>query len=269
MPSPATAGSGLVFATYAGLHIVNTMTANLGFNAYEATLRSFRRYYQNPVFEAGDARLRILATSHHQRPHRSHGNQRGASPEVLPAKMTESQAPPRNKEIGRASRLLVDPCHSPPLFWVRGRSRQLVRYFLTIVIWGHAAATRFAPAFLGFQYDMTALSASLIKLPYLFYPYYMLLGSLGLYHTAYGTVQACRVFGKKVPVNLRGKGFALATALGSAVVVSAILAMGGNYYELPKDRFVALRSCSDEWQAGSVVCSPVEILRRELMTALK
>lgn len=90
---------------------------------------------------------------------------------------------------------------------------------------GHVLATRIIPRLYNFPVDFQIVVATLAYPTGLFfYPYYVLLGSTGVYHSVYGTIRAASVFGVKVPENMRTKSFAFKTAvmLGALGILGSV-----------------------------------------------
>jgi hypothetical protein len=68
-------------------------------------------------------------------------------------------------------------------------------YVLSLLVGGHAIATRIAPLVAGVVIDYSFASVPMYTFPVLFPIYYTILGCAGLYHLSWGALQALRVFG--------------------------------------------------------------------------
>lgn len=86
-----------------------------------------------------------------------------------------------------------------PLPW-RARLHRYSGIFLLLVIGGHVAAVRLVPGWFGIRPGFDGVAFSLAWLPGWFYPYYWLLGVAGAYHAANGLMLAgARLLGWRVP----------------------------------------------------------------------
>ena len=108
----------------------------------------------------------------------------------------------------------------------------------------HSLATRIIPRFwFGEKSDFSIVSHSLEELPYFFYPYYLLLGSSGLYHMAHGVAVAQQVLGIRKPDKggwrtvVQSARFKILIGVGIVGLTSAVLAFGGWYYEPLRHRY--------------------------------
>ena len=194
------AASGLAFATFLALHLVNTAVAPAGPEAYDGFQSAARAFYQQPIVEIG----LVLAP--------------------LAAHVTASVA-----RIARRRR------RKAPRPGLRMRLHRYTGWFLLAVIVGHVLATRGV----GFWFDAPAgfgaLNFSLELVPYWFVPYYIALGASGAFHLWSGLAIALRVFGVRVPRAFeRGPGFWVPVGAAAALVAVAVLSLWGVFF--PVDR---------------------------------
>jgi hypothetical protein len=100
----------------------------------------------------------------------------------------------------------------------------------------HVAATRLVPRMYGIHFEYSFVSAGLRDAPYLIYPLYIILGVSGFNHLLYGLNRALsNVFGfTLLPSNWRPgtARFAALTYVGVALVISTVVALGGNYFNV-------------------------------------
>lgn len=188
--------SGLLFSLFALVHLSNTALAVLGPDLYDGFQSAVRGVYQRPFLE-----LALVAT--------------------LVVHIASGILRMRGRRGKKAK---------PPL---RLRLHRYAAYYLAIFVFGHMAATRLpalladAPPFFG------GVSFSLHYMPWVFYPYYALLGIAGLYHLFYGVPVALGVLGIPAPRAMRrGLGFWIPVSAGATMIVLALLAFGGVLYEI-------------------------------------
>lgn len=195
--------SGLVFAIFLSLHLVNVMVSALGPGLYDAFQVRIRPLYQLPLVEVGVLLAALLVH--------------------MGAGITRLRRRPRSRNWGRL-----------PL---RTRLHRLSAYFLLVFALGHFAATR-APSLLdGVYIGFAGLAYAMHALPGVFYPYYALLGLCGLYHGGYGTFLALRALGVRLPSpsRLGARGF-VPLAIAAVLVVLGVLSFGGHLYAIDDPR---------------------------------
>ncbi len=192
------AASGLAFAVFVAVHLVNLAFAGVSAEAYDGFQARARAVYQQPLVEAALVVLPLLVHA-------------GAALARL-----------RRSGFRRTTRS-----------W-RSRLHRLTGYYLLLVIGGHVLATRSPSFLLGFHPGFAGLSFSLWWVPALFYPYYTLFALCGLYHLANGLGIAASVFGRPLPERVRhGAGFWLPIGVAGTVLVVGVMALGGWLYEIP------------------------------------
>jgi len=214
--------SGVTFGAFLSLHLVNAWTANGGHLLYDGTQKFFRLFYQNPFIEPiiiGSLVIHTIASGIR----------------FLQRSIEESgviHCKPNSEED--------DTCKSdsPTI----GKALQYHRYsgyFLATFVGGHFLATRGIDLIFNSKPDFSLISFSISKWGFLFYPYYFLLASCGLYHLSYGLIQSARTFQIKVPSFLseRSNLFWGLIGIGIAASFSSVLAFGGNYFSVPVERF--------------------------------
>jgi len=200
-------GSGVAFATFSTVHLVNTLSANFGYVAYNSLQGALRKFYQNPIVEIALAGALIAHVS--------------TSIIKIWRRQKTSEKPLITMELNPSS------------------LHRYTGYFLVGVIGGHVAATRIIPLILKETVDFSLVSQTLIRWPYIFYPYYFLLATCGLYHTCYGLLRACSFFGIQVPTVLSTHRTLFRAFIGTTSVAlgSSLLAFGGWYFPIPTNRF--------------------------------
>jgi succinate dehydrogenase/fumarate reductase cytochrome b subunit len=185
--------SGLVFLSFAGVHLANTMLATAGEGAYDGFQRAARLVYQFPVVEL----VIVGALFVH----------------VAAAVM-------RIAERRRQKR----PSHVPRRLFVH----RLSGYFLLAVVFGHIVATRGPSLVSGIYPEFIGLNFSLTSMPWFFFPYYIVFGIAGLYHGLNGATVALTAVHVRLPEALRrGPVFVAGVSLGALLVLLGVLSIGG------------------------------------------
>jgi succinate dehydrogenase/fumarate reductase cytochrome b subunit len=192
------AGSGLVFAGFAGVHLANQWLASLGPAAYDGFQAAARGVYQHPV-----------------------------------AELTLVAAPLLVHVVAGVRRMRLRGLRRRPGGW-RMRLHRLTGYLLLAVIFGHVLATRGPSLAYDFFPGFAGVSFSLWWLPGVFYPYYALFGASALYHGINGTLLALHALGLRADTSIPGgrRGLWLPVGLGSALLVLALLALGGQLFPI-------------------------------------
>ncbi|MEM7154297.1 MAG: hypothetical protein AAF799_15735 [Myxococcota bacterium] len=195
----AQAISGLVFATFLFLHLLNLMVSAFGPGLYDAFQIRVRPLYQFPLFEIGGLLTALLIH--------------------IAAGVARIRQRPRTRNWSRL-----------PL---RTRLHRMSAYFLLLVIFGHMAATR-APSLLDdVHLGFIGVSFALVYLPGFFVPYYILLGLTGLYHGTYGVIMSLKALGVRVPsVSRLGNRFWVPLGAAALLVVLGVLSFGGVLYAI-------------------------------------
>jgi len=204
--------SGLLFASFLILHLINTALAAAGQDVYDGWQRAMRWYYQFPVVEivcvAAAMLVHMWASATRIVRRRRRARERG--------------------EGGAKAR--------PSL---RVRLHRYAGYYLFAAAAAHMVATRL-PGLFGHPADFTFLTFSLSYAGIFFYPYYALLALSGLIHLAHGVPTALRVIGARVPgffIAARSPAFWGVAALGGGALVLGVIALGGNLFEVDTTRF--------------------------------
>jgi len=189
--------SGLAFALFLSLHLLNVMVSAFGPGLYDAFQLSVRPLYQNPVLELGLVMSSMVV-------HVGVG-------------IVRMRRRPRSRGWARL-----------PL---RTRLHRLSAYFLLVFVFGHVAATRLPSVFEGVWLGFAGLSFSMEWMPAYFYPYYMALGLAGLYHGGYGSYLALRSLGVRLPSVARlGRLASVPLVIGAVLIVLGVLSFGGLFY---------------------------------------
>jgi succinate dehydrogenase/fumarate reductase cytochrome b subunit len=191
----AQAASGLAFGVFTFVHLVNQWLAPLGPAAYDGFQAAARAAYQQPAVEIGLVALPLLV-------HVVAGVRRMRL---------------RGRRGG----------------W-RMRLHRLSGYALLAVIFGHVLATRGPSLALGFHPGFAGIAFSLWWLPGVFFVYYTLFGAAALYHGLNGTLLAVHALGLRRDASLPGGrlGLAAPVAVGSALLVLALLAFAGRLFPI-------------------------------------
>ncbi len=210
----AQAISGLAFASFLVLHLVNTMLASLGQGTYDGYQRAIRHYYQAPGIELA---LIVVAPLVH----------------VAVGLVRARRRLRKAREQGRRS--------PGPL---RHRLHRASGYVLLVVFAGHAVATRGPGVIMGEPADFSFLSFSLAQYPWWFYPYYALFALAGAYHLVHGVLASLPVLRARVPQTWlapRSQRFWIVTVIAGAALLSGLLALGGAYFDVDTSRFATWR----------------------------
>ena len=154
--------TGVIFAGFLALHLINTWLAVTGPDTYDAVQGLLRSVYQFIAVEA----LLLAALSVHV-------------------------------AVG-ITRLVQEP---PRQLSLRARLHRYAGFFLAVVIVGHILAVRGPSWFFGVYPGFEGLAFSLEFLPGYFYPYYFLLGLAGFYHGLNGLSVAAGRLGRRVVVS--------------------------------------------------------------------
>jgi succinate dehydrogenase/fumarate reductase cytochrome b subunit len=176
------AATGLVFAVFVALHLLNTWLAALGPGAYNGVQAVLRGIYQFPPVEA----LLLAALAVHV--------------------------------VVGVMRMLREPRR---VLSLRARLHRYAGFFLTLVIVGHILAVRGSSWFFDVYPGFAGLAFSVAAVPAYFYPYYFLLGVAGFYHAANGSSIAAARLGWSLRLSNRrlGMGTALAAVGMSAALL--------------------------------------------------
>jgi len=143
MLKPIQAVTGLVFAVFVSLHLLNTWTASLGPGVYDGLQELLRQLYQFAPVEA----LFLAALMVHL--------------------------------VSGILRIVIEPKRT---LTARARWHRYAGFFLMAVIGGHILAVRGASFFYDVYPGFEGLAFSIEAVPEYFYPYYFLLALAGLYH---------------------------------------------------------------------------------------
>lgn len=156
------AATGLLFAVFLGLHLVNTWLAMLGPAAYDGLQSVLRGFYQFAPFEA----LLLAALAVH-----------------LAVGLLRIFSEPK-RMLNR-----------------RARWHRYAGLFLMLFIGGHILAVRGSSWFYDIYPGFAGLAFSIDAVPGYFYPYYFLLAVAGLYHGLNGAFIALGRLGVTATLN--------------------------------------------------------------------
>ncbi len=135
--------TGLIFAAFLALHLVNTWLASFGAATYNITQSSLRTVYQSPLLE----------------------------PLILAALLVHIV-------VGLIRRKREGSGPAGP----RARWHRYTGYGLAVLIGGHILAVRGPSWFYGIYPGFEGVAFSLDFAAWYFFPYYLLLGTAGFYH---------------------------------------------------------------------------------------
>ncbi len=170
------AGTGILFAVFVLVHLLNTWLAVFGADVYDGVQAAVRQVYQFPPLEA----LLLAALAVH----------------VVVGVMRIVKEPKRQLST-------------------RAWLHRYAGFFLMLVIVGHILAVRGSSWFFDVYPGFAGLAFSLQAVPGYFFPYYFLLGLAGFYHALNGTSIAAVRLGWQVRLPNRGLGGATALAAGA------------------------------------------------------
>jgi len=188
------AASGLIFATFLAVHLATTFSAIFSPDAFTAVQRTMRIGYQFVVLEIGIAAAVLVHI-------------------VAGIKRWRRLGP----QAGRARRL-----------------HRWTAVFLALVIFEHVTGTRGLNLYSGADTGFGAVSFTLHWFPEWFAPYYLVLGSAGIFHALYGGLTALSRFGWHPAIRLRGSAALWWTsAIGVGAIGLALAAFAGLLYAVP------------------------------------
>ncbi len=196
------AGSGLVFALFVGVHLVNQWLAVLGPGPYDAFQGAARSLYQHPALEPTLVLLPLVV-------------------HVVAGLRCLRLA----GVFGRSGSL-------------RMRLHRATGLFLLLVVFGHVAAVRGPSLVYDFFPGFAGVSFSLWWMPGVFAVYYTLFGASALYHGLNGTWLALHALGLRRDASVPGGRPALVApvAAGVALLVLALLAFSGRLFPIADPR---------------------------------
>jgi succinate dehydrogenase/fumarate reductase cytochrome b subunit len=188
------AGTGLLFATFVAVHLVNTWLAALGPGVYDGLQGVLRSAYQFLPVEAL----------------------------VLAALLVHI--------VVGIMRIVSEPRRTLNL---RSRIHRYAGFFLMVVIGGHVLAVRGPSWFFDVYPQFAGLAFSIDYLPQVFYPYYFLLGMAGFYHGLNGVGIAAPRLGVRPGLgSLSSRTVAVASAFAGLALVAALLGLGGVWFDV-------------------------------------
>lgn len=195
------AASGMTFSVFLAIHLANNLLGSAGPETYDAFQAGARVFYQNPFFEFVVVLIPLVVH------------------------MVASVV----RIVRRRRRNLPRP-------GLRLRLHRYSGWFLLAIITGHVSATRGIGFFFDAPAGFGALNFSLALMPYIFVPYYILLGSLGTYHLLNGLTIATRVFGARLPSALtHGPGFWVPVGGAALAFVVAVLSFWGVFFDIDRE----------------------------------
>ena len=237
------AGSGAVFGTFLGTHMLNHMVLNLGWGAGKSFLLAARHYYQFPLIERvvlpaafvvhlGASTIRFL---------RRRAAARVAAEHAAAKKSDDAggEAPAAAAAAGS-----TDLVEQLPWTTAAGVTRwqRITGAFMLVFVGGHVAATRIVPLY--YLRDPSVLDHGLVTItlrlmPAAFYPYYTLFGVAGVYHVIHGLGSLLRVFAPDAtatsaavsPVG-RSRHWRIASLVGALLVATSIQVAGARFYPI-------------------------------------
>ncbi|TPX59159.1 hypothetical protein PhCBS80983_g02634 [Powellomyces hirtus] len=219
--------SGLLFSSFSVLHLSGHLLATFSFAWADAALYTSRVFYQNPIVEPlvigvalcghiGSSVARILIRLRRQKNARTVKNESQRKEEPAPS---------------QASAYPTQSVAVKELRWHR-----YTGYVLTAFIGGHLIATRLTPINVFDDppiVDLTWITTTLNgNLRFLFFPYYAVFGTAGIYHTAYGIQQSVRMLRMSRKSVKPGTWTKLMYTSG-ILMTTALLAIAGTFETIP------------------------------------
>ncbi|TDJ31778.1 MAG: hypothetical protein E2O59_00190 [Gammaproteobacteria bacterium] len=190
--------TGLIFATFVAVHLLNTWLAGLGPAAYDGVQVALRQVYQFIFVE-------VL---------------------ILSALLVHV--------VAGVMRIVKEPKRT---LTIRARVHRYAGFFLMLVILGHILAVRGSSMFFDVYPGFAGLAFSIEFLPGFFYPYYLLLGVAGFYHALNGSgIALQRLSGRLGGLGWRfvlpQRRLALASSVAALVMVVSLLGFGGVWFDV-------------------------------------
>lgn len=190
--------TGLIFATFVAVHLLNTWLAGLGPAAYDGVQVALRQVYQFIFVE-------VL---------------------ILSALLVHV--------VAGVVRIVKEPKRT---LTIRARVHRYAGFFLMLVILGHILAVRGSSMFFDVYPGFAGLAFSIEFLPGFFYPYYLLLGVAGFYHALNGSgIALQRLRGRLGGLGWRfvlpQRRLALASSVAALVMVVSLLGFGGVWFDV-------------------------------------
>lgn len=211
------AASGIVFALFLSLHLLTTMSAVFGIDAYDRTLGSLRNLYRPHIA----VELALIGGS-----------------SVIHVACAVWQFVRRRKVV-----------QATGPWWLR--AHRLSGYFLLIVILGHVLATRIAPLLstgptATGAADFSFLAYATLWAPWFFWPYYLLLGLCGSLHLGFGLYLSAKILRLRSGVSSSGQSRleTSATLVLSMFVLCGVLGILLRSSSAPTQRFPEFRALS-------------------------
>ncbi|MCB9701079.1 MAG: hypothetical protein H6711_04250 [Myxococcales bacterium] len=180
--------SGLTFALFLGVHLVNVLLAPFGPALHDAVQGSLRAAYQAPPVELVVVLGALVV-------HVSTG--------VMRARRRQHAV--RNQAT---------------------RWQRRLGWGLVVIVFGHTLATRGPSLVYGVWPEFAGISFSLNWLPAWFYPYYLAFGLAAAFHGGLGVLRALRLLGWR-PATPGRRGAALLLGALAVLLLVALLAYGG------------------------------------------
>jgi hypothetical protein len=201
--------SGAFFGLFAVVHLFNQAVAHLGVETYTNVQHKLRTVYQNPILEPlifASLGVHMLANT------------------IIIIRRWRRESDPKAVRSLTLSQKIQRWCG----------------YLMAFLIVGHVFQTRFQQTFFDpkLDGDFALITYSLVYTGDVFYAYYFLFGSLGLFHLSYGLLKASDMFlGTRVHRRVTESVlFYFLMTLGSAGVMSNLLAFAGYYFNVQSPR---------------------------------
>ncbi len=187
--------TGLLFASFVTVHLLNTWLASLGPTAYDGVQAALRQVYQ-----------------------------------FLPVEVSLLLALLIHVVVG-VMRMVKEPKRK---LTVRARIHRYTGYFLMLVIGGHILAVRGPSVFFDVYPGFAGIAFSIEFLPGYFYPYYFLLGLAGFYHALNGSsIAQGRIAATRWPrFVLPERRLAIASGVVALAMVMSLLGLGGVWFDI-------------------------------------
>jgi len=211
--------SGLAFATFLFLHLINSISSHKGQAFYDTVQSKFRLYYQNPFVEIVIVLGSLL--------------------------------------IHFLSNILLFYLRNVNKIADSGSASKYQRYsglVLTVIVGFHATFTRILPYLHGQIADFQTVSFTVEIFPIIFYPYYIFYGINAIYHLSHGFLQSTQVLGLRTGnwvKETQSISFKIFVVIASLAIISAVMAFGGIYYsDINRSKYPEFRK---EWGLDNIV----------------
>ncbi|KAI8825895.1 uncharacterized protein EV422DRAFT_514602 [Fimicolochytrium jonesii] len=227
--------SGLAFSSFSALHLGGHLLASFSFSLADTALFASRVFYQNPVVEPlvvgaslvvhiGSSLARVVIRTR---------NIKKLNSRLEKDKLENSAE--KMERTNAAEEVVKKPAQTAAQRELQ--FHRLSGYVLTALVGVHVLATRITPLKVlpdTSIIDLTFVTHSLRAdwTAPLFYPYYIILGTAGIYHTAFGIQQALSSM-KLMRKRVNPGTWTTALLVSAGIMTLAILGIAGIFEDVP------------------------------------